>query len=147
MERFGITVLRMAVGLTFAAHGFQKLFLFGINEVAGAMGQMGLPLPYVSAVLATGAEFVGGLAILIGLGTRFAAVPVAFTMLVAILQVHLKGGYFLPTGIEYAVVLLAANSALILTGSGAFALENLLWREHDSDKASQRQGTRQPRVA
>ncbi len=148
MNRSSITILRVTVGLTFVAHGIQKLFLFGIEGVAGAMGQMGLPFPFASAVLATGAEFFGGLLLLVGLGTRFAAVPVAFTMLVAMLQVHLKGGYFLPSGIEYTLVLFAANIILIMTGSGALALDNVITRrKHDSDPSSQRAGSREPRVA
>ncbi len=124
----GMAILRIITGVIFLAHGYQKLFIWGIGGVTGAFTQMGIPAPHLSAYLATFAEFFGGIALLLGLGTRLAAIPVAFTMLVAILQVHLKGGFFAPKGLEYPLTLLAANIALIVAGGGAFALENVLFR-------------------
>ena len=117
------------VGVVFLAHGLQKLVMFGINGTAGFFAHAGLPMPMVSATLATGAEFLGGLALLLGLFTRPAAAILSFNMLVAVLAVHLKGGFFLPAGIEYALTLMVANIALILTGAGAFALDNVVHTE------------------
>ena len=48
--------------------------------------------------------------------------------LVAVAVVHLRGGFFLPKGFEYALTLLAASIALALTGPGAAALDTLLGR-------------------
>ncbi len=124
-QEIGLGLLRIAVGIIFLAHGYQKLFFWGIAGVTGTFAQMGIPFPAVSAYLAAFAEFFGGLALLLGLWTRLAAVPVAFTMLVAMLQVHLKGGFFLPSGIEYTLVLLVSNIAFMVAGGGAFAVENL----------------------
>ncbi|MGE5114661.1 MAG: DoxX family protein [Acidobacteriaceae bacterium] len=124
----GLTLLRAIVGIVFLAHGFQKFFMVGIDGVTGAFTQMGIPFPHLSAYLAASAEFFGGLALLLGLFTRFAAIPVAVTMIVAILQVHLKGGFFAPQGVEYPLTLLIANIALVLAGGGAFALDNVLLR-------------------
>ena len=121
----GITLLRVVVGSVFLVHGSQKLFIDGINGVAGTFTQIGIPFPLLSAYLATFAEFFGGLAILLGLFTRLAAIPVAFTMLVAIATVHGKNGFFLPNGYEYALTLLVANIALATAGGGAFAIDNL----------------------
>jgi putative oxidoreductase len=122
----GITLFRIVVGSVFLVHGSQKLFVYGINGVAGTFAQIGIPFPLASACLATFAEFFGGLAILLGLFTRLAAIPVAFTMLVAIATVHGKNGFFLPNGYEYALTLLVANIALTIAGGGAFALDNLV---------------------
>ena len=47
-------------------------------------------------------------------------------MLVAVVAVHLPNGYFLPKGFEYALTMLVANVALVLTGPGVFALDNVL---------------------
>lgn len=141
MDKWGITILRLAMGLTFALHGGQKLFVYGIEGVTGAMAGLGLPLPAVSALLVTAAELGGGLALLMGLYTRLAAIPLAFTMLVALVAVHLKQGFFLPNGFEYTFVLLAASIALAFTGPGALALDTLLERRLD-DSDSVRQGTR-----
>jgi putative oxidoreductase len=126
---FGLTLLRAVVGIVFLAHGFQKFFVWGIGDVTGAFTQMGIPAPHLSAYLAASAELFGGLALLLGLFTRVAAIPVAITMIVAILQVHLKGGFFAPQGVEYPLTLLIANVALIVAGGGAFALDNILFKE------------------
>lgn len=124
----GLTLLRMIVGVVFLAHGYQKLFVYGIGGVAGSFSQIGIPAPHLSAYLATFAELFGGIALLIGLFTRLAAIPVAFTMVVAILQVHLQGGFYAPKGVEYPLTLLAANIALVIAGGGAFALDNVLFK-------------------
>lgn len=122
----GLALLRVIVGLVFLAHGYQKLFVWGIGGVTGAFTQMGIPAPHLSAYLATFAELFGGIALLLGLFTRLAAIPVAFTMLVAILQVHLQGGFYAPKGLEYPLTLLAANIALVIAGGGAFALDKVI---------------------
>src|SRR5690242_11677054 len=126
LQSYGIAALRMMVGVVFLVHGLQKLLMFGINGTAGFFAHAGLPMPMVSAVLATGAEFLGGLALLLGLFTRPAAAVLSFNMLVAVLAVHLKGGFFLPAGFEYALTLLVANLSLVLTGAGAFALDHVV---------------------
>jgi uncharacterized membrane protein YphA (DoxX/SURF4 family) len=57
-----------------------------------------------------------------------AALLLAFDMLVAVLKVHLKGGFFLPMGFEYALTLLVTNVALAMTGPGAAVVQNLFSR-------------------
>lgn len=124
MQGWGIALLRVMVGIVFLMHGGQKLFVFGINGTAGFFAQAGFPMPMVSAVLASLTEFLGGAALIAGLFTRLAAIPLAFTMLVAVLGVHLRNGFFLPTGFEYALAMLVAVIALALTGPGALAVDN-----------------------
>jgi putative oxidoreductase len=126
-QEIALGLLRVVIGIVFIAHGYQKFFQYGIHNVAGMFGQIGIPLPVLSAYLAASAELFGGIALLLGLLTRVAAIPVAVNMIVAILQVHLKGGFFLPNGFEYALVMLAANIAFITGGGGAFALDNVVW--------------------
>lgn len=110
-------------------HGGQKLFVFGFGGVAGFMGQVGIPAPMLAAVVATAVEFLGGLALLLGLFTRWTAILLAIEMLVAILVVHLKAGFFLPDGYEFALTLLGATVALALLGSGEASLERMLERQ------------------
>jgi putative oxidoreductase len=122
----GIALLRVAIGGVFVAHGIQKLAVFGISGLAGFLGQLGVPFPTLSAIAVTGAELLGGLALVAGLFTRWAALPIAFSMLVAAVTVHLKGGFFLPNGVEYVLTLFLASIALVLTGSGSFSVDRLL---------------------
>lgn len=123
---YGLAALRVVVGGVFAAHGAQKLFSFGIPGVAGFLAQAGIPFPTLSAAAVTITELLGGLALMVGLFTRWSAVPLAFAMLVAVAAVHLKGGFFLPDGVEYALTLLAASVTLALAGGGALSLDR--WR-------------------
>jgi putative oxidoreductase len=120
---WGLTVLRVVVGIVFVMHGGQKIFVFGIPHVSGMFAGLGIPLPLASAVVVSLVEFLGGIALILGIVTRWAALLIAIDMVVAILKVHLPHGFFYP-GIEYTLTLLAANVALVLNGPGAAALEN-----------------------
>jgi putative oxidoreductase len=80
----------------------------------------------LAAVVLTAAEFLGGLALVLGLFTRWAAILLAFVMLVAVLVVHLQAGFFLPDGYEFALTLLGANVALALLGSGEASVDRVL---------------------
>jgi putative oxidoreductase len=128
LQGWGLTILRAVVGIVFFVHGGQKLFIYGFGGVAGLMDQIGIPAPMLSAVVVTAVEFLGGAALAIGLFTRWAAIPLAINMLVAILTVHLKAGFFLPNGYEFALTLLGANIALALAGPGEAAIDTVLGR-------------------
>jgi putative oxidoreductase len=126
LQSWGIALLRVMVGAVLLAHGSQKLLSFGIAGTAGFFAKASIPFPMLSAVLSIGAEFLGGLALVLGVFTRPVAAILAFNMAVAVFAVHLKNGFFLPTGFEYALTLLVANISLVLTGAGAFALGHVL---------------------
>jgi putative oxidoreductase len=89
---WGLLVLRAVVGVVFVVHGGQKFFAFGLAGTAGFLGSLGIPLPTVAAVGLIAVELLGGLALLLGAGTRAAAALLAADMLVAMLTVHLRGG-------------------------------------------------------
>lgn len=91
------------------------------------------------ALLAGSAEFFGGLALVLGLLTRPAALVSAFTMLVAIFAVHIGNGLFMANnGYEYALTLFVATAALAIQGGGRFALDNLLLARLAGTGAKQR---------
>ncbi|MBX9762513.1 MAG: DoxX family protein [Pseudomonadaceae bacterium] len=125
---FGLTVLRIVAGLTFAAHGAQKLFGwfggYGLEGVGQWMESIGLAPGYLMALMAGSAEFFGGLALILGLLVRPAAAMLAVTMLVAIVTVHLANGFFMSNnGYEFALALLAISIALVIEGAGKLSLD------------------------
>ncbi|WP_159688839.1 DoxX family protein [Cognatazoarcus halotolerans] len=130
---WGALTLRVPVGIVFAAHGAQKLFgWFGGYGLAGTaqwLESIGLAPGYLMALLAGGAEFFGGLALIAGLMVRPASAALAFAMLVAIFGVHVSNGLFMrDNGYEFALALLAAAVSLAISGAGRASLDALLAR-------------------
>ncbi|ASJ70903.1 DoxX family protein [Granulosicoccus antarcticus] len=120
--------LRLPAGIIFMAHGAQKLFGwfggYGLEGTAQFMESIGLQPGYEMALLSGSAEFFGGLALIIGLLVRPAAAVLAFTMIMAIVTVHLSNGLFLANdGYEFALSLLAVTLSLVLSGAGYLSVD------------------------
>jgi putative oxidoreductase len=126
-----LLALRLVVGLSFAAHGAQKLFGafggHGIEGTAGFFEQIGLRPGKLHAWAAATTEFLGGLAIALGIVTPIPAAALIAVMTAAVLTVHLKNGFFSTNqGYELNLVLAAALFALAGIGAGAWSLDNAL---------------------
>ena len=130
--------LRLVLGLVILPHGAQKVLgWFGGYGLSGTMGFFTgtLGIPAVFAALAIAAEFLGGIALVLGAGTRVAALAVGVTMLVAALMVHLPNGFFMNwsgaqkgEGFEYHLLAVAVAAALVVRGGGALSVDRLLFR-------------------
>jgi putative oxidoreductase len=124
LSAWGFLILRVAVGFVFLMHGWQKMFAFGFDGVAGFFGSVGIPLPMIAAVVVTLLELVGGLALILGLGTRIVAALLAVTMVVALFAVHLANGFFVDAGgYELVLTLAAASLFFALSGPGRLSLD------------------------
>jgi putative oxidoreductase len=126
--------VRLGAGIVFSAHGSQKLFGwfdgYGLDGTAGWMDSIGLGPGMLMAVLAGSAEFFGGLLLIAGLLVRPAAVVLAFTMLVAIVSVHLNNGLFMANnGYEYGLVLLVLSIGLIIRGAGSLSVDLIVQKK------------------
>lgn len=129
----GLAVLRVILGAIFVFHGFDKLF-GGIESTAGFFGMVGIPAPAVAAWLVGLVEFVGGLALIAGVGARVAAALLVPTMLVAIATVHWGNGFanvnitgmgeqgpvFGMPGWEFNLALMGGLLGVALGGAGSF---------------------------
>ncbi len=123
--------LRLPISIIFMAHGAQKLFGwfggYGLQGTGQWMASIGMEPGVLMAFLAGSGEFFGGLFILIGLLTRPAAAVLSFTMVVAIVSVHIGNGLFLSNnGYEFGLALLAATVSLALSGAGKLSADRQL---------------------
>ncbi|MHB8171347.1 MAG: DoxX family protein [Thermincolia bacterium] len=124
-------LLRIALGVVFFAHGAQKLLgWFGGYGWSGTIGfftqSLGLPASLAGLIILI--EFFGGLAIILGVLTRPAALGLAFISLGAIFKVHLANGFFLgeKAGIEFVFVLLFLSLYLVVKGAGTLSVDKAI---------------------
>ena len=120
----GLAVLRVIAGTVFVAHGAQKLFVFGLAGTTAAFTQFGAPLPELTGPLVSFVELFGGIALILGLLTRLAALGLAADMLAATLIVHLAHGFFNPMGVELTLTLFAVAAAFAIAGAGRYSLDH-----------------------
>lgn len=126
----GLLLLRLAVGLTIAAHGAQKLFGWfggsGFRGTVNMQGKMGFKPSALWASFAILGELGGGLSLAFGFLTPLGAAGIFGAMFVAVVKSHLKNGFWnSKRGYEYPLLLLAAAVALGLTRPGSYSLDAL----------------------
>lgn len=127
MMDLGLLIIRLVIGLTFAAHGTQKLFGwfggYGLKGTGGWLDSIGVKPGVMMALLAGLGELAGGLLFAAGVGTWIGAILIAFTMLIAIVKVHGQNGYWVTqNGYEYNLALIAVAIGVALIGPGAYVL-------------------------
>ena len=128
---YAMLLLRLVVGLTFAAHGAQKAFGWwggpGIAGWRGAMTSMGFRPAPLFAALSILAELVGGLMLAAGILTPGAAAVLIAQSIVIIFAVHWSKGFFNGKGgIEYPLLLGAAAAAVGAAGAGQISVDHLI---------------------
>jgi putative oxidoreductase len=141
--------LRLIVGYGFMAHGYAKLAR-GPEHFAVILHALGMPAPELLAWATIGVELLGGLAVLLGLLIPLASAPMAVVLLVAIFTVHLPNGFssikllsvdaagahFGQPGYETDLLYLASLVALVLGGSGPWALDRLFLGKNQAQNAA-----------
>jgi putative oxidoreductase len=120
LQPFALLVMRLVLGGILIAHGYGKVF-HGFHHHMEFVGSLGIPrwMAYLSA----GTEFFGGIAIAVGLFTRYFSVAVLIEMAVIIWKVHFKNGLTGPGGYEFPLALATIAFALICFGGGAWGCE------------------------
>lgn len=124
-----LLILRVALGIMIFPHGAQKVlgWFSGPGPEGATQFLTGLGAPAFLVPLVFIVEFLGGIALLLGLLGRLAALGLAFDMLGAILLFHLPMGFFAANGgYEFHLVTIAAAIVLVLKGSGAASVDRLL---------------------
>ncbi len=124
-----LLILRVGTGLIFIPHGYPKMTGGGGEEKGGqahltqSLAQMGLPFPYAFAALVGAIEFFGGLLLILGLQTQWAAIALALVMLVATGRLLVQRGFV--SNADFPFSLLVATLALALLGSGTASLDQI----------------------
>ena len=120
---YGIALLRASLGIMWIAHALLKLFVFTLPGTAQFFQSVGLPGVLAYPVFAV--ELLGGIALVLGIYARQAALLLVPIMVVAT-SVHIVNGWVFTSqggGWEYPVFLISASIALWLAGDGAFSLK------------------------
>lgn len=145
---WSIVLVRAALGSVMLVHGLGKLLQVGptatpLGEFAGTLSSLGVPLPELFAWVVALVETFGGLCVLVGLLTRYAAAAVAINMFVATVVVHVPRGFAVSDGgFEFTFVLFLLAIALVLSGAGPkLSLERALF---DRRSGSNRRVTSNP---
>ncbi|WP_217607190.1 DoxX family protein [Chitinophaga sp. GbtcB8] len=128
--------LRLVIGFGFMVHGWAKLSR-GPAGFEKLLAQLNIPFPHIMAWVSTLVELVGGLAIFLGAFTSITAVPLIFTMLVAMFTIHIHYGFsaiktigltpqgplFGPPGYEINLLYIAGLISLVITGPGVLSVD------------------------
>lgn len=153
MNGLGLVVLRLALAVVFVAHGAHKLFglwagpgigVGGLDMTAQLFAGLGLNPSFPLAVLVGVVETLGGLLLVVGWFTRFAAPAMALVTLVAVWKGQWANGFFLNwtgaadrgQGFEFSLILLGALLCLTLTGGGEWSLDG----QREASRASRQAG-------
>ncbi|MCM3587301.1 DoxX family protein [Mesobacillus maritimus] len=121
-------ILRVVLGITFFLHGLDK-FSAGIGNTVGWFESIGLPgsLAYAVAVI----ELVGGLLLVVGLGSKIVSALLAVIMLGAIFTAKLSMGFL--NGYEFDVALLAVALFIAVNGSQMWAIDSMFAGKKDQN--------------
>ncbi len=123
----GLLLLRVATGLVFFMHGWQKLIDQGISATQSGFDMMGAPLPDVTAVIVTFVELIGGTFLIVGALTRIVGVLLAIDMAGAFFIVHVENGFFASNGgFELVLLLGLAALSLVIAGPGRYSVDAML---------------------
>ena len=120
VQPLALLVMRLTLATIMIAHGTGKLF-GGMPQHIALVTKIGLPgwLAYMSA----GAEFAGGILVLVGFLTRIGALLITIDLIVAILKVHAHSGLRGPGGFEFPLAVVTIAFALIFFGAGPISLD------------------------
>jgi putative oxidoreductase len=123
-----LLLARVAIGLVFFAHGWQKLFTNGVDGTAAFFQANGVPAAQLSAWAAALVELIGGAALVLGLAVPVVGILLALDMLGAYLFVHAGNGLFVSgNGYELVLTLGAASLLLAAVGPGRYSLDHVLF--------------------
>ena len=125
MAAYGATLLRLILGVVYIMHAYLAVVVFGPAGMIAYQAKHGVPFPEIGTWYLIVAHGLGGIFLVLGLFTRWAALANVPVMVGALLFVHLKNGFWAhtnPSGYEYVLVLAVVSLAVAMIGGGALTL-------------------------
>lgn len=117
-------ILRVALGIIFLWHGYDKVFTKGISGITDFLSSLGFPLATFFAYVLSYGEIIAGILLILGLFTYIAAKYAAIVSFVAFFTVHLANGFSAADGgYEFIMLIFAAAVSIGLTGPGDYSLD------------------------
>ncbi|WP_353856186.1 DoxX family protein [Bacillus sp. Bos-x628] len=129
-QEIGTLFVRVILGVIFFLHGLQA-YQGGLEGTAAFFGQIGIP-EFMAYIVKT-IELVGGIALILGLGTRIFAALFVPIMIVAIITVGFSKGFV--GGYEFELSLLVMALYLALSGSNLLSIDGLMKHKQQSNEA------------
>jgi putative oxidoreductase len=123
MAPYGALLLRLVLGIVYIMHAYLALVVYGPSGMIDYQAKSGVPFPEIGTWYLIVAHGLGGIFLVLGIYTRWAALANVPAMLGALLFVHLKNGFWaFKNGYEYVLVLLVASVAVAMIGGGALSI-------------------------
>lgn len=123
----GLLLARVALGVIFFAHGYQKVAQFGMAGVTESFRGMGVPAAEIAGPVIAYVELIGGALLVLGAFTPIVGLILAVQMVVAALLVHVPMGVFIENGGWELVGALGAGALMLAAvGAGRFSVDRVL---------------------
>ena len=132
-------ITRLTVGIILFPHGAQKMLgIFGGYGFSGTMSYFTdvLHLPWIAGFLVIFIEFIGAIALILGIASRIWAASIIILMIGIILTTHLDNGFFMNwfgnqkgEGFEFHLLVIGLCAAIIVNGSGLLSIDWLIKRK------------------
>jgi putative oxidoreductase len=120
-------VLRVALGVIFVYHGYDKVFTKGVEGIAGFLGSLGFPLPMLMSYILSYGELIAGLMLIAGAFTHWASKYALVVGIVAWVTVHLANGFSAQTGgYEFIMLITAVSLAVMAFGPGKYSMDKTI---------------------
>src|SRR5262249_20451954 len=123
---WGLTVLRIAMGLIFATHGYAK-FAAGLGKTSVFFAKVSIPLPELMGPVIAVLELIGGILLVLGWATRWLGLLFAMMMLVSAFCVQMPATGWNVSVLE--LMLIAGGVTLLIAGAGKFAIDQVWWKK------------------